>query len=180
MDIIQKQRCYLDILPRLESRLEEPMNANWSLQECPIGQKLSVSYLSEAKPVNEQDRTRSEARVVLSNNQLFLEFVKESLGGDCDWILPFNLEADESDTTGKVVVAMQVPHAGRWIGVYAISAERARFHSRPDSTAVQKAFVVHGDIVYVYDEQPGWYFVEYEGGKKKTRGWIRKSDTLQP
>ena len=141
---------------------------------------LSVSYLGEEEPVNEQDRTRSRASLVSSNNQFFLEFVKDSLEADCHWILPFNLESDESEKTGKVLVAMRVPHAGRWIGVYAIRAERARFHSRPDSTAVQKAFVVRGDIVYVYDERPDWYFVEYEGDKKKTRGWIRKSDTLQP
>ncbi|MCC2971636.1 SH3 domain-containing protein [Massilia sp. IC2-476] len=40
--------------------------------------------------------------------------------------------------------------------------------------------MVRGDVVYVYEERPDWYFVRYDNGKRETMGWIRKSDTVQP
>lgn len=107
-------------------------------------------------------------------------FPRESLKGDCDWILPFNVGPRVFETSDKVAIAMEVPNVGNWVGVYGIGVKRAKFHSRPDNASVRKEYLVEGDIIYVFDEQPEWYFVQYENGRRKTVGWIRRSDTVQP
>jgi len=69
--------------------------------------------------------------------------------------------------------------SGKWISVFAIGSKRAPFYQTTEESSVRKAFLVQGDLVYVYDEKPGWYYVKYEGGNKTTVGWIKKSDTVQ-
>jgi hypothetical protein len=141
---------------------------------------LSVKYMAEAGQYKRKNPTDSGVSIALEKSGFHLKFSKKMLGGDCDWILPFVVGPRVSETSDEVIVAMKVPNSGSWVGVYAISAKRAKFHSRPDNASVQKAFLVAGDVIYVYDERPDWYFVQYEEGKRKTVGWIRRSDTVQP
>jgi hypothetical protein len=68
---------------------------------------------------------------------------------------------------------------GDWKYVSAVRTKRAYFHSEPSDSTVDKAFLVAGDLIYIYDENPGWYYVKYQGRKKETVGWIKKSDTIQ-
>jgi hypothetical protein len=41
------------------------------------------------------------------------------------------------------------------------------------------AYVIKGDVIYIYDEDAAWYYVKYRNGKNETAGWIKKTDTLQ-
>ena len=65
------------------------------------------------------------------------------------------------------------------IATNVVRANRAYFHSESNDSTASKAFLVAGDLIYVYDEKPGWYYVKYQGRKKETVGWIKKSDTIQ-
>ncbi|WP_409269394.1 SH3 domain-containing protein [Massilia sp. BHUDP2] len=118
--------------------------------------------------------------VAMEKNDPYLKFHRESMGGDCDWILPFKVGKRVHVAGGEVFVSAKVPVIGDWIGVYVINSKRAQFHSGPDSNSLKKGYVVKGDVVYVYDEQPEWYFVRYDNGKKSKSGWIKKLDTVQP
>lgn len=135
-----------------------------------------VRYIGEGGASGERGQLR---HLVSSTEQgvLNLKFSKNELDGDCDWILPFVVESEDRD---EVMVAIEIPNIGNWIAVYAINSKKARFYSEPDNSSSQKAFLVKGDIIYVYEERPDWYFVKYNEGKVKTEGWIRKFDTLQP
>jgi hypothetical protein len=65
------------------------------------------------------------------------------------------------------------------IATNVIKVKRAYFHSEPKDSTAGKAFLVAGDLIYIYDENPDWYYVKYQGRKKETVGWIKKSDTIQ-
>jgi hypothetical protein len=138
-----------------------------------------VRYIGERGASGDKGQLR---HLVSSAEQgvLNLQFSKSELDGDCNWILPFVVESDVSEDRDEVMVAIEIPNIGNWIAVYAINSKKARFYSDPDNSSSQKAFLVKGDIIYVYEERPDWYFVKYNEGKTKTEGWIRKSDTLQP
>jgi len=139
--------------------------------------RIAVKYQGEAWVFESQNETDSGVTIVIEGDEPFLKFLKASLGSECDWILPFVVETHVSDT---VAVSMKVSDVGNWISVYVINAKRANFHTHPDSASVRKSYLVAGDVIYVYDEQPGWYFVRFENEKTKTAGWIRKADTVQP
>jgi hypothetical protein len=141
---------------------------------------LSVKYMEADWLGKRSGQPVSRVSIVEDKHEFRLKFSRESLGGDCDWILPFNAGPSVSETPDEVSVTMNVSNTGDWIGVYVISAKRAKFHSRPTSDSVRKAYLVEGDVIFVYEEQPDWYFVEYEEEKRKTVGWIRKADTVQP
>lgn len=142
--------------------------------------ELLVTYLGKAGSSEKQSRLKNRVSVVVGGDSSYLKFSKKNLVGDCDWILPFVVESELSESSDEVLVEMEVQHAGEWISVYAIGAQKARFYSRPDSSSVLKSFLVNGDVIYVYDEQADWYFVKFEEGRRKIEGWIRKVDTLQP
>jgi hypothetical protein len=141
---------------------------------------LSVRYLGTADLDEEPTRPESGVRIVLENNEYYLKFSKKSLDGECDWILPFVVGSHVLEAPDKILVSMKLGNIGSWVAVYAIGSKRAKFYSHPNSKFIQRAFVVKGDVVYVYDERPEWYFVQFKEGKRKTVGWIRKSDTVQP
>jgi hypothetical protein len=101
------------------------------------------------------------------------------LGGGCDWILPFISEPRVKENADRIAIDFGKLSFGDWIGVFAIKSERARFHRAPDESSVQNAFLVQGDLIYVYQETQDWYFIKYSGGKRDTIGWIKKSDTVQ-
>lgn len=138
-----------------------------------------VKYLDEKKSHKTPGQVRHTASLVVENNITYLRFLKKDVGGDCDWILPFVVESELSEDSNKIMVEVEAQRGGEWISVYTIAVEKAKFHSQPDSSSEGNAFLVKGDVIYVYDEKPEWYFVKYDEGKKKTEGWIKKSDTLQ-
>lgn len=142
--------------------------------------RLTVKYRERTWVPGSDSKFGSGVSIKRERGELFLKFSKESLGGDCDWIIPFNVGQRVIDTADEVSVTMTAPRVGNWIGVFAISAKLAKFHSRPDSASVRNAHLVEGDVIYVYEERPDWYFVQFEEGKRKTVGWIKKSDTVQP
>lgn len=120
------------------------------------------------------------AVVVKEGTRKYLKFLTQSLPGECDWVLPFNEGPRVLVRNDEVLVAMEAPNRGDWIGVYLIGAKKARFHDQPNPLSARKAFVVAGDLVFVYREQADWYFVKFEKDDKKTVGWIKKAHTVQP
>lgn len=139
-----------------------------------------VKYTAETGPHRKSESPRRRVSLVGEGDGWNLKFSKKDMGGDCDWVLPFVVESEVPENPDDVLVAMEAQHVGDWISVYTIRAKKAQFHSQPDSSTVKKSYLVEGDVIYVYEEQSDWYFVKYDNGKKKTEGWIRKSDTLQP
>jgi hypothetical protein len=104
---------------------------------------------------------------------------KKSLPGDCDWILPF---ADESKiiSEGNLFnILIDDSVAGDWRAVHVIRSKRAYFYKTPEKSNIGKAFVIAGDLIYVYDENKDWYYVKFKNRKKEIVGWIKKSDTIQ-
>ena len=140
---------------------------------------LSIKYLSEARGNSKFRKSNSSATFERGGSEFFLRFRKDSLGGDCEWILPFVGEPRVRETTNEVEVSLGKPNRGEWVGVSVIKSTKAKFYSSPDNSTNAKAFLVEGDIIYVYKEQADWYFVEFDGKKKKTIGWIKKTDTVQ-
>ena len=139
-----------------------------------------VNYLGQRVTSERQSKVDNRVSLVVVENIPYLKFSRKKLEGDCDWILPFVVEPDSSENPDEVLVEMEFQNAGGWISVYVIGAQRASFYSQPNSSSVKKAFLVKGDVIYVYDERPDWYYVKYEEGKRKAEGWIKKSDTIQP
>jgi hypothetical protein len=140
--------------------------------------KFLVKYLSEIDGY-EASGAMSSAVLAGRAGDLFIRIKEEQLGGECEWILPFiggprvkESESDVSISFGKIL-------PGDWIGVFAIRSAKARFHGSPDKSSVQNAFLVQGDVIYVYDEKPGWYYVKYQERKKTIIGWVKQSDTVQ-
>ena len=139
-----------------------------------------AAFIGEHPSTDPSNKRDNRIFLISEKNSSYLKFSRKNLGGDCDWILPFVVETDLSENRDQVLVELNVANAGAWISVYVIGAQKARFYSRPDSSSARKAYLVKGDIIYVYDERPDWYYIKYDEGKTKTEGWIRKSDTLQP
>lgn len=139
---------------------------------------FTVKYLSE---VDGYGKSGSVSSAVVKNvhGDLVINIKKEQMGGDCEWILPFISEPRVMESRGEVTIRFGELSQGDWIGVFAIKSDRARFYKSTDEASVQKSFLIQGDYIYVYDEKPGWYFVRYNGRKRETVGWIRKSDTVQ-
>jgi hypothetical protein len=98
----------------------------------------------------------------------------------CDWLysgLPsyvppigFTLESG---------LANEFSRKGDWQAVDIIRSKRAYFHSQPNDNSKGKAFVVAGDVIYIYAEDHDWYYAKFRNTKKETSGWIRKIDTIQ-
>lgn len=68
--------------------------------------------------------------------------------------------------------------AGDWKFLTAANSKRAYFYSNHDESTKGRSYVVRGDLLYVYDESPGCYYVKFRAGKKETVGWIKRSDTI--
>jgi hypothetical protein len=141
-------------------------------------QKFSVKYLSE---IDGYEKSGPMSPAVVNNvkGDLNMEVKKSQLGGECEWILPFINEPRVKENAGTVAISFGSLSPGNWIGVLAIKSERAPFYRSAEESSVQDAYLVRGDYIYVYAEQPDWYYVKYERRKKTTVGWIRKSDTVQ-
>lgn len=99
--------------------------------------------------------------------------------GDCAWILGFIGEPTVIEKGSRFEILFNPEEVGTWLGVNVVRTKRAYFHDQPRAESKGKAFLVKGDIVYIYDERSDWFYVKYQRGKKETIGWIRKSDTVQ-
>lgn len=108
-----------------------------------------------------------------------IKFDKKNLNGGCEWILSYVGAPSIKEQDGYILLELPKRKAGDWIGVHTIKSKRANFHKNPREKDVEKAFLVAGDTIYVYEENPSWYHVKYQGRKKQTVGWIKKVDTVQ-
>lgn len=121
--------------------------------------------------------TNGEIRLVSGQAQIVID--KKDAPGDCDWISGF---VDEDRVTFKgnaIYIQMKNGAIGDWIAVSVIKSPKAYFHKNPDGGGIGKAYLTTGDLAYIFDEQPGWYFVKFQGRKKETVGWIKKTDMIQ-
>jgi hypothetical protein len=103
---------------------------------------------------------------------------KKTLIGDCEWILPFVGGPRIRQLREEIQISLRLKEAGNWIGIAMVRAPRVHFHATPNSSSVQKAYAVAGDVVYIYDEQSGWRLVQFQGRRGVAEGWMRKADTL--
>jgi hypothetical protein len=101
-----------------------------------------VRYIARNGAFRKSGQSLHHVPLVVEENVLYLKFSKKELGGDCDWILPFVVETDVNEDNDDVLVAMEAQNAGKWIAVYAISAEKARFHGEPVSSSVKNSFLI--------------------------------------
>ena len=139
---------------------------------------FAAKYLSELDGF-EKSGAMGTAILQSSGGQLQIKMKKDQMGTGCEWILPFINEPHVKEDNDEVEVSFGKLLSGKWTGVFAIRAKQASLYQKTEESSIQKAFLIQGDLVYVYNEKPGWYYVRYEGRKKATVGWIKKSDTVQ-
>lgn len=120
----------------------------------------------------------TKGRLTYDAKQKKLIASQAALPGDCDWILQFIGDGRIIQNGKEFSVLINDGVKGDWIAVYVIRSEKTYFYKTPDAANVGKAYLVAGDLVYVYEEKGDWYRVKYKG-RKVTSGWIRKSDTIQ-
>jgi hypothetical protein len=141
---------------------------------------LKVAYiiLNAAEGV-QQISGINKATVAKDGTSLKLTFDQKTLGGECDWILSHLGEPSISQQGNELFISVSHRQPGAWISVHTIKSRHANFHRSPDANDVEKTFLVAGDTISVYEERSGWYYVKFQGRKKKTVGWIKKTDTVQ-
>jgi hypothetical protein len=141
---------------------------------------LTVRYFEVAANENvERNSVIDKAAAIRDGADVKLILNKKGLSGDCEWILPFIGEPRVKENHGKLYFSIPKLETGDWIAVHTVKSVRASFYKVPDAKNAEKAFLVAGDTVYVYEERQDWYYVKYQGRKKQTLGWIKKSDTVQ-
>lgn len=121
----------------------------------------------------------STASIDFAAGKIMLTITASALPGDCDWILPFIGGAHIVKSGKNYTLSVNAGIKGDWTGVGVIASKRAYFHDNADAASVKKSFLVAGDVMYVYQEKPDWLYVKFEGAKKETAGWIKKSDTVR-
>ncbi|MCC2971635.1 hypothetical protein [Massilia sp. IC2-476] len=88
--------------------------------------ELSVKYLAGTWVREDAPQSDQRTSIKIERNEPVLKFHTESLGGECDWILPFVLASPEREIGDEFVVSMNVQNSGDWIGVYVISTKKAK------------------------------------------------------
>lgn len=64
-----------------------------------------------------------------------------------------------------------------WIGVALVTADRAILHPEPRAAGERRTpYLVTWDAVGIVENRGEWVLVEYVGGGRPTRGWLRRSD----
>ena len=120
----------------------------------------------------------TKGRVASDGKQKKIIIHHAALPGDCDWILSF-IGGEKVIQNGEgFSILIDGGIIGDWLAVYVIRSKRAYFHQSPKESSSGKSFLIAGDLIYVYDEKKDWYYVKFKG-RKKTSGWIKKSDTVQ-
>jgi hypothetical protein len=120
-----------------------------------------------------------QATVIQEVSGLKIKFNKKKIVGECDWRLAYVNAPSVEQQGSELNVLVPKLKIGDWIGIHTIKSRRANFHKKAGGADVEKAFLVTGDTIYVYEEQPNWYYVKFQGRKKQTAGWIKKADTVQ-
>jgi hypothetical protein len=141
---------------------------------------LKVRYFEVGAENGVENVSKSDQATVLQGvSGLKIKFNKKTIVGECDWILAYINAPSIEQQGSELTVLIPKLKVGDWIGIYTIKSRRANFHKMAGGADVEKAFLVAGDTIYVYEEQPGWYYVKFQGRKKQTAGWIKKADTVQ-
>lgn len=120
----------------------------------------------------------TKARVLSDGKQNKIIIPPAALPGDCDWILSFVSGEKVTQKEDEFSLLIDGGVIGDWLAVYIIQSKRAYFHQSPKESDAGKRFLIAGDLIYVYEEKKDWYYVKFKG-RKKTSGWIKKSDTIQ-
>jgi hypothetical protein len=102
----------------------------------------------------------------------------DALPGNCDFVLPFTNDGKVNVGEKETRISMDGLDKGDWIMVRVVRAKRAYFHKQPNQGSIDKAFLVAGDVMYIYETKPDWYYVKFKGAKKETVGWVKKQDVL--
>lgn len=120
----------------------------------------------------------TKGRLTYEAKQKKLIVNQGALPGDCDWIVQF-IGGEKIIKNGKefsVLIDNGTP--GDWLAVYATRSKRTYIYKNPEESKPGKAYLIAGDLVYVYEEKKDWYHIKYKG-RKVTSGWIKKTDTIQ-
>ncbi|HYD59037.1 MAG TPA: hypothetical protein VEC35_01695 [Noviherbaspirillum sp.] len=126
-------------------------------------------------------QSRGLAHGVIKNvdDKHVLEISDADRLGNCDWILGFIGEPSVSQKGKNFKISVNGEENGDWNSLAVICNKKAHFFSEPNEQKKRKAFVVAGDLIYVYEQTADWYYAKYSYGRSETVGWIKKVDTIQ-
>jgi hypothetical protein len=119
-----------------------------------------------------------KASVVHDGKNIKIKLDRKKLEAGCEWILSFVGEPSVTQQGDNVFFVFPERTPGTWRSVHTIKSKRAAFYKAPGGSPVEGTYLVPGDMIYAYEEQPDWLYVKYQGRKKMTVGWIKKADTV--
>lgn len=130
------------------------------------GKKAGDRYLIAIRQPGVLEHINGWLRLVDPEEESKLYLKLHEIPPGCGNVYPFDLEkgdyfARESRET--------------WLEVRGIAAARAYFHTRPESAAREKRYVVQDDVIKVLSRAEGWVLAEFSG-EKIVKGWLRSSD----
>ncbi|CDG83169.1 hypothetical protein [Janthinobacterium agaricidamnosum] len=148
-------------------------------QAIPVSLKNVVKDEGRESIAQSRPSTQSKGKIEISSGKNILLIEESELPGACTWMFPAAGVAGiaQAGTTFSVRLGGEVK--GSWIAVGVISSKRAHFHAQPDEKTIKKAFLISGNVLYIYKEENDWLYVKFQGLNKETYGWIKKSDTVQ-
>jgi hypothetical protein len=120
----------------------------------------------------------TKASIVRDGKSVRIRLDRKMLEGGCEWILSFVGEPSLTQQGDHVFFLVPERTPGTWRSVHTIRSKRAAFYKTPGGSRVEGTYLVPGDTIYAYEEQPDWLYVKYQGRKKLTVGWIKKADTV--
>lgn len=72
-------------------------------------------------------------------------------------------------------------YEAKWLGLKAVTADKAFLYAKPTPEHKRKAYVIKNDVLGVLSEENGWVYIEYpRPGKKSVKGWVKSSDVQDP
>lgn len=119
-----------------------------------------------------------KASVLHDGKNIKIKLDRKKLEGGCEWILSFVGEPSVTQQGDNVFFVIPERTPGAWRSVHTIKSKRAAFYKAPGGSPVEGIYLVPGDTIYAYEEQPDWLYVKYQGRKKLTVGWMKKADTV--
>lgn len=119
------------------------------------------------------------ANIEVASEGYNLLISKNQLPLGCDWILSFVGEPAVYEKNGQFTLVIRPSVRGDWKSIGVAKAKKSYFYSYPDGKSMQKSYLVPGDLFYIYDQVPGWFYVKYQARKKLVGGWIREQDTFR-
>lgn len=131
---------------------------------------------SDNETIDSTEVTKGQLTYEAKQKKLIVS--QAALPGDCDWIVEF-VSGEKTIKNGKELsVLIDDGTPGDWLGVYATRSKRTYIHKKPEESSAGKAYLIAGDLVYMYEEKKDWYYIK-DKGRKVTSGWIKKTDTIQ-